>query len=171
MSDWIPIPGTPRTRLAQQALRLFGRSGYDAVGVGDIARAAGVTTGALYHHFGSKFRLYDLVRTEAERRVRDRMEGASQAAGGRLAPALAVGFDAAWELEAAPLLAETPPEPRADALAAFLEPLGNHREPGAGALIMGAWRAALSQSVRDGAREPSRTALVALIRSLDRSDP
>jgi hypothetical protein len=49
------------------------------VTVGEIAAGAGVTTGPLYHHFGSKLGLYAFVRDEAERRLLDRMEGAAAA--------------------------------------------------------------------------------------------
>jgi AcrR family transcriptional regulator len=39
-------------------------------------KADGSPTGALYHHFGSKLGLYDLMRDDVERRLLDRMEGA-----------------------------------------------------------------------------------------------
>ncbi len=38
-------------------------------------QSVGVTTGVLYHHFGSKEGLYAVVREELERRVVDRMDG------------------------------------------------------------------------------------------------
>ena len=81
----------------QEALAAFGARGYDAVGVTELAASAGVTIGSLYHHFGSKAGLYDLVRTDVERRVLDRMEGAAavrdahEPAG--LAVVLLVGYD------------------------------------------------------------------------------
>ena len=40
--------------ILNQALELFAARGYDAVGVQEIAAAAGVTKPTLYHHFGSK---------------------------------------------------------------------------------------------------------------------
>ena len=43
-----------RARLAQVALDLIRRDGYDEVTVGDICRSAGVSVGAFYHHFPSK---------------------------------------------------------------------------------------------------------------------
>ena len=49
---------------------------FDEVTVGELADAAKVTTGALYHHFGSKFGLYAFVRNDVEQRLLDRMEGA-----------------------------------------------------------------------------------------------
>lgn len=40
------------------ALELFAAHGYAEVGLERIARAAGVTRGAVYHHYGSKERLF-----------------------------------------------------------------------------------------------------------------
>jgi AcrR family transcriptional regulator len=50
------------------ARRLFTERGYDAVSAEEIVRAAGVTRGALYHHFGGKRDLLEAVyeRLEAE---------------------------------------------------------------------------------------------------------
>jgi AcrR family transcriptional regulator len=52
----------------KSARRLFTEKGYDAVGTEEIVRAAGVTRGALYHHFGGKAELLEAVyeRLEAE---------------------------------------------------------------------------------------------------------
>jgi TetR/AcrR family transcriptional regulator, transcriptional repressor for nem operon len=43
-----------RAALLEQASRLFRREGIGAVGIADIARAAGLTHGAFYGHFPSK---------------------------------------------------------------------------------------------------------------------
>ncbi len=62
MRSWIPVPETTTGRLVYAALELFGAHGYAPVGVSTIASHAGVTTGSLYHHFGSKEGLYRLAR-------------------------------------------------------------------------------------------------------------
>ncbi len=46
--------------------RLFGQLGYEATSLGAICEAAGVTTGALYHHFGDKKGLFAAVAEELD---------------------------------------------------------------------------------------------------------
>ena len=163
MREWVPVPSTARGRLATGALEAFARAGYAGVGVGELAAGAGVTTGSLYHHFGSKLGLYALVRTEVERRVLDRMEGAAAARAGDPAPvvtraALLVGFDYAVEHGYARLLAEHHPGDAEDSVQALLlrllgDPLGR--------LVAAAWRAALAAAA-DSA-PAARTALATLL--------
>src|SRR5690349_14260102 len=44
--------------IRDEAFTLFGRYGYDGVSIGDIAKAAKLTKGALYWHFHGKDELY-----------------------------------------------------------------------------------------------------------------
>jgi AcrR family transcriptional regulator len=64
------IAGT-RAAIVSSARRLFGSRGYAATSIDEVAAAARVTKGAVYHHFGSKealFRaVYDEVEAEAQR--------------------------------------------------------------------------------------------------------
>ena len=116
MREWVPVSSSAKGRLALRALEDFGGKGFEAVNVVDLAAEAGVTTGSLYHHFGSKVGLYTVVRAEAERRLLDRMEGAAEAtlaADGRAAAvraALLVGFDFATGRGFMRLLGEPHPE-------------------------------------------------------------
>jgi AcrR family transcriptional regulator len=47
-----------RQDLLNAALAVFSRKGYAAARLSDIAQAAGVTRGAIYHHFGGKEELF-----------------------------------------------------------------------------------------------------------------
>ena len=53
-----------RAAILRHALRLFAARGYDAVGVQEIAEAAGVTKPTLYHYFGSKEGLLETLLAE-----------------------------------------------------------------------------------------------------------
>lgn len=44
--------------LLDTALNIFSQKGYESTRLEDIAKEAGVTRGALYHHFGNKEQLY-----------------------------------------------------------------------------------------------------------------
>jgi TetR/AcrR family acrAB operon transcriptional repressor len=50
-----------RVQLREAALEVFAERGYAAARLGEIAERAGVTTGALYHHYAGKEELYTTV--------------------------------------------------------------------------------------------------------------
>lgn len=153
MNDWVPVPGSARARLLDAALVAFERDGFDGAGVVEIAQAAGVTTGSLYHHFESKPGLFKVVRREMERRVRDRMEGAFAAAGGGrdgVNAAMLVGFDAAFKLKAARILSDGPVGMEERTLEVSLEELVSPGPRHAAQVLLGAWRAALRAAVAEG---------------------
>jgi AcrR family transcriptional regulator len=58
-----------RTALVTAARRLWAQRGYAAVGTPEIAAAAGVTRGALYHQFADKTELFAAVLEEVEGEV------------------------------------------------------------------------------------------------------
>jgi AcrR family transcriptional regulator len=53
-----------RAAILACALKLFSARGYDAVGVQEIVEAAGITKPTLYHYFGSKQGLLDVLLRE-----------------------------------------------------------------------------------------------------------
>ncbi|MDH3944602.1 MAG: TetR family transcriptional regulator [Anaerolineae bacterium] len=55
-----------RENLLSAALRVFSQKGYSATRLDDIAQAAGVTRGAIYHHFGGKEELFMALVSERE---------------------------------------------------------------------------------------------------------
>src|SRR5947209_777242 len=61
-----------RRRLLVVAARLFSRRPYDEVEVDDIAHAAGMAHGSLFHHFGSKRGIYLAAMEEIVARLRER---------------------------------------------------------------------------------------------------
>lgn len=60
-----------RNELIQAAKSLFGEQGYAETSTDEIVLRAGVTKGALYHHFAGKEELFRAVYEEVEREVSD----------------------------------------------------------------------------------------------------
>ncbi|WP_033295831.1 TetR/AcrR family transcriptional regulator [Amycolatopsis jejuensis] len=152
MREWIPVPGSAKARLIEAAMHQFEVAGYEAVNVVELASKASVTTGSLYHHFGSKLGLYLTVREELEKRIVERIEGAAAAAGGgrpAVRAALLVAFDAAVKFTVCRILGEQPPVEREDPVAAALKPLLTKHKAPAADILAAAWRAALL-TVADG---------------------
>ncbi|MFJ2669025.1 TetR/AcrR family transcriptional regulator [Nocardia fluminea] len=71
------MTSTARTRQREQTRRillhesraLFATKGYAAVGLSEIVTSAGVTKGALYHHFDSKADLFRALLTQVQEEV------------------------------------------------------------------------------------------------------
>jgi AcrR family transcriptional regulator len=167
MREWVPVSSSAKGRLALRALEEFGRRGFEQVNVAELAAGAGVTTGSLYHHFGSKIGLYGFVRAEAEQRLLDRMEGAAAVRAGEgrtgaVHSALLVGFDFAVAQGFLRLLGEPHPAREVDPAAELLAELSDGGRTPIGAMLAAAWRAALL-AVADGAPpESARAGLAAL---------
>lgn len=68
-----------RRALLRAARRLFAQHGYAGAGIEGIARRARVTSGALYHHFGSKEGLFRAVAEQIEQEVMERATAAALA--------------------------------------------------------------------------------------------
>lgn len=154
MQEWIPVPGSAKGRLIEAAMHHFEQAGFEAATVAELASKAGVTTGSLYHHFGSKLGLYTVVRDDLEKRITDRMEGAAEAVGGpgreAARAALLVAFDATVRFGVCRLLGETAPGDRPDPVRATLTTLLPDGVSVAAVLLVASWRSALLE-VADGA--------------------
>ena len=53
-----------KQKIMDKALELFSAQGYDAVSVGEIARAVGIKAPSLYNHFSSKQAIFDAIVAE-----------------------------------------------------------------------------------------------------------
>lgn len=69
-----------RGALIAAARRLFAEHGYAGVGTEEIVRAAGVTRGALYHHFKGKRELFEAVYEQIEAELAERIAAGALAA-------------------------------------------------------------------------------------------
>ena len=167
MREWIPISTSPKGRLALAAVEQFGERPFDDVTVGELAAAADVTTGALYHHFGSKLGLYDFVRNDVERRLLDRMEGAIAASApsdrsAAVMTALVIGFDFAVREGFLRILGDPPAGTEHDRLADLLSASTAPASPVLGRVLAAAWRAALVAVAEGSDPQQAHAALLAL---------
>lgn len=71
-----------REKLIAVARVLFAHRGYAGVGTEQIVRAAGVTRGALYHHFAGKRELFEAVHEQIEAEIVRRIAASAAAAPG-----------------------------------------------------------------------------------------
>jgi AcrR family transcriptional regulator len=73
-----------RAKLVRAARHLFARRGFAGVGTEQIVRRAGVTRGALYHHFADKEALFLAAYEDVERELTEHIAGALLEASGPL---------------------------------------------------------------------------------------
>ncbi|MGH9186018.1 MAG: helix-turn-helix domain-containing protein [Acidimicrobiales bacterium] len=167
----VPIPGSTRAKLIEAGMRQFSGSGYDAVEVDRVAEEAGVTVGALYHHFLSKKEFFGTLRDDLTRRVLDRTEAVAETMAPRRAAkaALLAAFDAVLRIGAGRLLTERDPRGGRDALADYLAELAVQAGMSAprvtGVVLAASLRAALDEALQnqEGGREEARKALEGLL--------
>jgi AcrR family transcriptional regulator len=69
----MPRPAPGLKRIVRTAERLFARNGYDGVSVAEVARVAGVSKAAVFHHFPRKIDLYRTIFSSAAGDFRRRM--------------------------------------------------------------------------------------------------
>jgi AcrR family transcriptional regulator len=82
-----------RTALLDTARELFAERGYAAVGTEEIVRMAGVTRGALYHHFADKRALFEAVYEDVEQRLLARIAADAEAASDDPLQTLRIGME------------------------------------------------------------------------------
>ena len=80
--------------MIETARGLFAERGYAAVGTEEIVRAAGVTRGALYHHFKGKRELFEAVYEDVERQLVERIATSAIASATDPLQALQAGAEA-----------------------------------------------------------------------------
>jgi AcrR family transcriptional regulator len=88
-----------REALIEAARALFAERGYAEVGTEQIVRAAGLTRGALYHHFADKRELFAAVYERVEAELAERI-AAGALAGGADSPLAAMRAGAEMFLQA-----------------------------------------------------------------------
>lgn len=91
-----------RAALVTAARPLFAEKGYGAVGTDEIARAAGVTRGALYHQFEGKSDVFAAVFEQVEAEIADGIGARLAMAGDDPRALLRLGVDAWLETCADP---------------------------------------------------------------------
>jgi AcrR family transcriptional regulator len=82
-----------RAALVAAARPLFAGRGYAGVGTEEIVRTAGVTRGALYHHFDGKRELFEAVYEQIEAELAERIATGALAAGAAPLEAMRAGAE------------------------------------------------------------------------------
>lgn len=147
MKEWIPIPGTSKDTLIKVALEEFSSKGYKGVNITELANKANMTTGAIYHHFGSKAKLYEVIRTEMEQRIIDRMEGITSVfdhPSQGLEMALITGLKFAVKMNICRLISEDVPNKKLDRVADFLSHFNEDPKLPVNIILISTWRSILN---------------------------
>ncbi|WP_053071851.1 TetR/AcrR family transcriptional regulator [Ornithinibacillus contaminans] len=145
--EWIPIPGTNKHTLIHVALEEFSSKGYKGVNITELAKKANMTTGAIYHHFGSKAKLYEVIRSEMEQRIMDRMEGITSVVDDPsegMQAALITGLKFAVKMNICRLLCEDAPNEKVDKVADFLASFNEDPNLPVSILLISTWRSVLN---------------------------
>jgi AcrR family transcriptional regulator len=146
MKTWIPIPGTNKEKILKVALEEFSSRGFNGVNITELAQKADMTTGAIYHHFGSKSNLYEIIRAEMEQRIIDRMEGAASLFDQpkeKLEAALITGLDFVLKLNISRLFSEVTQNAQTDKIENFLEEINQNKIIGLELILSSSWRSIL----------------------------
>lgn len=166
----IPIPGTSKYNLVHTGIKLFSQLGYKKTEVDHIATEAGVTVGALYHHFKSKKKFYGFLRDDLTLRIIDRMEAVAETVPSdqSLSYALLAAFDGMIRLKVGRLLSEPDPRQENNLIAKYLGELaqaaGEEAAHELGILLAEALRSALAYVIeQEGNKELARKALERLL--------
>lgn len=104
-----------------------------------------MTTGVIYHHFGSKAQLYTVIRHDVEQRIIDRMEGAADTVSNpekKLETAFLAGLDATMKLNVGRLLCEENPH-GSDKIEEFVQHLLKGTISGLEFIVLPSWRSIL----------------------------
>ncbi|MFC4909137.1 TetR/AcrR family transcriptional regulator [Actinomadura gamaensis] len=94
MSRKVEQGDATRRRLVDAAVALFTEHGFAGTSTTAVVRAAGVTRGALYHHFADKESLFEAAFQQVQREVADRCAAAALGAGPGPAERLRAGMAA-----------------------------------------------------------------------------
>lgn len=146
MKEWIPIPGSNKEKIIKVALEEFSLTGYQGVNITELASKANMTTGAIYHHFGSKAKLYEMIRTDMEQRVIDRMEGAASLFDQKdkaLEVALVTGLNFAVKMNICKLLSEEKSYNHKDDIEEFLTTMCLKENLPLEVVVVSSWRSIL----------------------------
>jgi AcrR family transcriptional regulator len=163
MPEWIPSESSSKGRLVLRAVDAFSAEPFDDVNVVALCAAADVTTGTLYHHFGTKLGLYEVVRLEVERRTADRIAGALAARADdspavAVRAALLVAFDYVVGAGRVRLMGAPVPRGHDDGLEAAVRSALDPQSAVA-KVWLAAWRAALMCTLDGHSVEAARSAL------------